>query len=93
MFLKCLKSKVHYVLFLGGLFSIFLTSFCEAQLQPRERTTVEIFEKVSPSVAFIKNATLQWDWFSGYVYEIPRGAGSGFVWDSQGHIVTNFHVI
>ncbi len=25
--------------------------------------------------------------------EIPRGSGSGFVWDSLGHIVTNYHVI
>jgi S1-C subfamily serine protease len=25
--------------------------------------------------------------------EIPQGAGSGFIWDEQGHIVTNFHVI
>ena len=24
---------------------------------------------------------------------MPRGSGSGFVWDDQGHIVTNFHVI
>lgn len=23
----------------------------------------------------------------------PEGAGSGFVWDENGHIVTNFHVI
>jgi S1-C subfamily serine protease len=27
------------------------------------------------------------------VYEIPRGTGSGFVWDEQGHIVTNAHVV
>jgi S1-C subfamily serine protease len=24
---------------------------------------------------------------------IPQGTGSGFVWDSRGHIVTNFHVV
>ena len=27
------------------------------------------------------------------VMEIPRGTGTGFVWDKQGHVVTNFHVI
>lgn len=27
------------------------------------------------------------------VFEIPRGAGSGFVWDRDGHIVTNYHVV
>jgi S1-C subfamily serine protease len=25
--------------------------------------------------------------------EIPQGTGSGFVWDQDGHIVTNFHVV
>jgi S1-C subfamily serine protease len=25
--------------------------------------------------------------------EIPQGSGSGFVWDKQGHIITNYHVI
>lgn len=64
-----------------------------AQLQQEEQAMIEVFEQVSPSVAFIKNAALQWDWFSAYVYEVPRGAGSGFIWDDQGHIVTNFHVI
>ena len=75
----------------------FVVSGCSAQaeseLQQEEKDLIKLFERVSPSVAFIKNAALQWDWFSTYVYEIPRGAGSGFVWDDQGHIVTNFHVI
>lgn len=65
----------------------------EAGLQADEQATIEVFERVSPSVVFIKNAALQWDWFSTYIYEIPQGAGSGFIWDAEGHIVTNFHVI
>jgi S1-C subfamily serine protease len=62
-------------------------------LLPEEEATIKVFQEASPSVVFIKNASLQWDWFSTYIYEIPRGAGSGFIWDDQGHIVTNFHVI
>ena len=27
------------------------------------------------------------------VQNVPQGLGSGFIWDQQGHIVTNFHVI
>ena len=33
------------------------------------------------------------DFFSLNPTEIPQGTGSGFVWDDQGHVVTNFHVI
>jgi len=73
------------------LFSFFVST--TVALLPEERQTIEVFNKRSKSVVFIKNAALQWDWFSGYVYEIPQGAGTGFVWDKQGHIVTNFHVI
>jgi len=62
-------------------------------LFPEEQRLIQVFEQRSPAVVFIKNATLQWDWFSLDMYEIPRGAGSGFVWDRQGHIITNFHVI
>ena len=64
-----------------------------SDLLPEERKTIAIFKQAAPSVVFIKNASLQLDWFTSYVYEIPRGAGSGFVWDDQGHIVTNFHVV
>ena len=31
--------------------------------------------------------------FSPNVQQVPRGTGTGFVWDERGHVVTNFHVI
>ncbi|MCR4289228.1 MAG: trypsin-like peptidase domain-containing protein [Candidatus Scalindua sp.] len=58
-----------------------------------ERTNIEIFERVSPSVTYITNKRLQRDYFSFNVMEIPQGTGSGFLWDNKGHVVTNFHVI
>lgn len=72
-----------------------LISACSAQadLAEHEKAVINVFKETTPSVAFIKNATLQWDWFGTNVYEIPQGAGSGFVWDKEGHIVTNFHVV
>ena len=80
-----------------GIVCFFFLGFqspCHAiQLQIEEQSTIDVFEKISPSVAFIKNASLQLDLFSMDVYEIPHGAGSGFVWDTDGHIVTNFHVV
>lgn len=60
---------------------------------PDEANTIAVFESVAPSVVFIDTTTVQRDFFSMSVMEVPRGSGSGFVWDTEGHIVTNFHVI
>ena len=64
-----------------------------AGLLPDERNTIEVFRRTSRSVVFIVNSQLQRDFFSLNAVEVPRGSGSGFVWDSKGHVVTNFHVI
>lgn len=58
-----------------------------------EKNTIEIFQNASPAVVYITTSELRRNLFSLNIYEIPRGTGSGFVWDEQGHIVTNFHVI
>jgi S1-C subfamily serine protease len=59
-----------------------------------EKNTTEIFSKASPSVVYVTKTELRRrSVFSLDVMEIPAGAGSGFVWDENGLIVTNFHVI
>ena len=58
-----------------------------------EKNTIELFQAVSPSVVFITSIEVRRSLFSLNVYEIPKGTGSGFVWDRDGHVVTNFHVI
>jgi len=58
-----------------------------------EANSTEIFSKASPSVVFVTNKALRRNFFSPNVQEIPQGAGTGFVWDKSGLIVTNFHVI
>lgn len=58
-----------------------------------EANSTEIFRKASPAVVFVTNKALRRDMFSLNVHEIPRGSGSGFVWDPSGLIVTNYHVI
>jgi len=65
----------------------------QGNLGADERSTIDVFKSVSPSVVFITNKRLQRSFFSLGVTEVPQGAGSGFLWDDRGHIVTNFHVI
>lgn len=58
-----------------------------------EKSTIELFRQASPSVVFITSKAVRQNLFSLYATEVPQGTGSGFVWDANGYIVTNFHVI
>jgi S1-C subfamily serine protease len=58
-----------------------------------ERATIELFRQASPAVVYITSLALKRDIFSLNLFELPQGTGSGFVWDQDGHIITNFHVI
>src|SRR5687768_4690504 len=58
-----------------------------------EEATIQLFERSAPSVVFITTTSQQQDYWSRNIYEIPAGTGSGFIWDSKGHVVTNYHVI
>ena len=63
------------------------------ELDAEERATIALFERARDSVVFISTRQQVRDFFSRNVYSVPRGQGSGFVWDDAGHVVTNFHVI
>jgi S1-C subfamily serine protease len=63
------------------------------ELADDEQNTIAIFSNASPSVVYITSIAVQRNLFSLNVYEIPKGTGSGFIWDKQGRIVTNYHVI
>ena len=58
-----------------------------------ERNNIAVFEDASPSVVFVTNTQLRRQRFSLNVMEIPRGSGTGLIWDESGLIVTNFHVV
>lgn len=57
-----------------------------------ENKTIEIYRRAVPSTVNVSNIRLARNMFYGEV-EVPQGAGSGFVYDDKGHIVTNFHVV
>lgn len=82
------------LLFIGAFFlsiqSVFSLNL--DTLLPDERNTIEVFQNTSSKVVYVHrlatvtNESLQ-------KAQVPDGAGSGIIWDTKGHVVTNFHVI
>lgn len=58
-----------------------------------EANTIDVYEAVGPATVFVTQTQLVRSPFSMRALEVPAGSGTGFVWDDQGHIVTNFHVV
>lgn len=62
-------------------------------LSETEQSATEIFNRISPSVVFIMAQTSGGRFMPFGAPPMEANAGSGFVWDAYGHIVTNNHVI
>jgi S1-C subfamily serine protease len=62
-----------------------------AALDPTEAQNVRIYKQASPAIANIVTRAVQYDFFFDAVP--VEGAGSGFVIDTEGHILTNYHVV
>lgn len=58
-----------------------------------EKTNIEIYEKTLPSVVNITTLASRDDFFGLDPQQVPQGTGSGFIWDEEGRVVTNYHVI
>ena len=60
-----------------------------------EQSTIELFESCSQSVAYISPMAtrVRRSLFGFGDTVVETGTGSGFIWDQQGHVVTNYHVI
>jgi len=63
------------------------------ELASDEQSTIELFERSRDSVVFITTRQQVQDYWTRNVFSVPRGTGSGFMWDDAGHVITNFHVI
>jgi S1-C subfamily serine protease len=58
-----------------------------------ELNNIAVFKTASPSVVNITTLAMARDQFSMNAQQVPRGTGTGFIWDERGYIVTNFHVV
>ena len=69
------------------------TVTARGELAADEHSTTELFEQARDSVVFITTRSLVRDFWTRDVFSVPRGSGSGFIWDEAGHVVTNWHVL
>lgn len=60
-------------------------------LLPHEQSLAGLFQATAPSVASITTERVARRGL--FTASLAQGTGSGFVWDSEGHVVTNFHVL
>ncbi len=58
-----------------------------------EQNTIDVFKALAPSVVFVTNKQMRRNQWTRRDSEVKAGAGTGFIWDRRGHIVTNFHVV
>jgi S1-C subfamily serine protease len=58
-----------------------------------EKSIIRLYQQAAPSVVHVTNNVVRRDALSRNITRIPRGTGSGFFWDNQGRVVTNYHVV
>ncbi len=87
------ERKICRIALMAAVTTLALAASGRAQLLEDEKNTIAVVKRTKNSVVFVTNIQLVRDFFSSSQEAVPRGSGSGFVWDDKGHIVTNYHVI
>src|SRR5579862_8505567 len=62
-------------------------------LYENEKQVIELYKRTKPSVVNVTSLTVEQNYFTRNLQSIPKGMGTGFIWDQEGRIVTNYHVI
>ncbi|QDU60827.1 Putative serine protease HhoB precursor [Planctomycetes bacterium Pan216] len=63
------------------------------ELDDDEAEAIALFREAAPSVVYVTTMSHRVSPLNMNATEIPNGTGSGFVWDANGFLVTNYHVI
>ena len=62
------------------------------ELLSNEQNTIDIFQQYSPCVVYVHRLATYMD-AANQIFEVAEGSGSGIIWDKNGYIVTNYHVV
>jgi S1-C subfamily serine protease len=83
------------ILYTGlGLSLLPKNAYAKNLLNYMEEKQKELYDTTVPSVCYISTEyTSMGEKFNIEKDNLPKGVGTGFVWDNNGHIITNFHVI
>lgn len=85
--------RFFFLLLVWNLFSSLVFSSNDvSKLLDSEQRLIKLYQNAVPSVVNVSNIKEFNDFFFGSAKE-EVGAGTGFIWDDQGHIVTNYHVV
>lgn len=68
------------------LFTASVTAADLSHLLPSERNNVEIYQQAESKVVYVHR-------YSTERAQVANGAGSGILWDKNGYVITNYHVI
>lgn len=90
-----MRASLTTLAFLGvfATFPLFAQTSRPLGLLEDEQNTIDVFARASDVTVNVSTIVVQRDIFSFDTTEVPAGTGTGFLWDTSGHIVTNFHVI